>query len=143
MQMTWASESVEVYNDVCNTLGKPVSVLVRFAVGEGDGAIKHAWVEIEVQTNHNVNADLDPEVLVIKKKVSGLSYEEKTHQVFFKPDVSAKPIACGELIEGNFFTTTRVKSNGACSFVTKFDQRAVDDGYNVRKKPHLLVDMIY
>jgi hypothetical protein len=136
----FATESVRILDEAAPTIGDPVSVSGRFVVE--DKSAGRAWMEARIISDRIVNADNDPEIVTVDRKIPGLVFDAKTGEVRFRPEGSKDVITCGTYVEGGIFTHARVKPSGLCNFVSKIEHRDVDDGMRVKKRTYLMIDFV-
>jgi hypothetical protein len=135
-----ASDAVRIMEEAAPTVGDPVSVAGKFVVDPSSS--NRAWMEARVISDRIVDADNDPEIVTVQKKVPGLIFDSKTHEVLYRPEGATASVVCGTYVEGGIFTHSRVKPSGLCNFVSKVERRDADDGFRTKKKTYLLIDFV-
>jgi hypothetical protein len=87
-----------------------------------------AWVDVKMNSTNVGEEAQFPEV--ISKAVEGLYYDPYRKQVLYR--TATESIVCAE--DARFLWSTYLKATGRCLLTPVFEQRKVDDGFNIRKE---------
>ena len=135
-----AAEIVHVLDERASTTDAPTAIMAKFVVNSENRELGRAWVEVEADGGYS-DPDQDREEVFLKKAVPGLKFIPRTNEVVYQPKDAAQPVVCGHFSEGGWLKVDAVHPTGNCKFLVKTEKRPYDDGYHVRQKPYVVVDL--
>ena len=93
-----------------------------------------AWTVVtEIEDDYDDTWEKD-----IRIKVKGLSYKSETKQIFYKDVLCANVVTRGRWV----FKREVIELTENCSFKTKFYEKFVDDGFEIKKYDYVKIDLV-
>lgn len=136
-----SAETVRVLDERATTTDDPYSVTTKFVVNNESKELGRAWIETEIDGGY-VDADLRREEVFVKKVIPGLKFDPSTREVTYQLQGSKQAVVCGTFSDGNLIKWANVSPTGRCKFAIRTEKRPFDDGYYVRQKSYVMVDMV-
>ena len=112
-----------------------VNAAAEFAVNREAG---RAWVEAAVDNGG------DGEVLehqTLRTKLEGLSYDARTGEIVYAANGSR--VVCARVARSRFLFIrwTSIRKLAACKLLSRFESVVEDNGFELEKKKHLVVEL--
>jgi hypothetical protein len=136
---SFATTSISVCDEPSPIQAEPEIITPTFSAEIRNPQLKRAWVEVEVEGNYSTD-NIGRENGYLRKKIDGLSLDPNTKNVIFTKN-EGPPVTCATFVKGGMFSGDKLKPTGACKFTTKTKSSHIDDGFRLRNRTFIVVDM--
>jgi hypothetical protein len=131
---------IQIVNEKIEMRDAPHSAWATFIVNSENPELGRAWIMVQVEGTHD-DPNLNREEVFLKRKVLGLSFNSLTNEIVYLPKDSKTPITCGKFSEGNLFKQSSISPSGNCRLKSRINYRPYDDGFYVKEKPYITVNL--
>jgi hypothetical protein len=114
-----------------------VNAAAEFAVNR---EARRAWVEVAVDNGGDGDREAwDQQTL--RAKLEGLSYDARTGEIAYAANGSR--VVCARVARSKFLfiSWTSIRKLAACNLLSRFESVVEDDGFELQRKKHLVVEL--